>query len=42
MITAQHIVIPSGVRDLTIAGLITLTKSRDPVTLCEVLRIRSG
>jgi hypothetical protein len=35
-------VIPNGVRELTIAGWITLTKSRALVTLCEVLRIRSG
>ena len=35
-------VIPNGVRDLTIAGWIILTKLRDLVGLCEVLRIRSG
>jgi hypothetical protein len=41
MISALN-VIPNGVRDLTIVGWIILTKLRDLVTLCEVLRIRSG
>ena len=31
-------VIPNGVRDLTIAGWITLTKLRELVTIGEVLR----
>ena len=35
-------VIPNGVRDLAIASWIILTKLRDLVILCEVLRIRSG
>jgi hypothetical protein len=35
-------VIPNGVRALTIARWIILTKLRDLVALCEVLRICSG
>ena len=32
-------VIPNGVRDLTIGAWVTLSKSRDLISLCEVLRL---
>jgi hypothetical protein len=42
MISAQCIVIPNEVRDLTIEAWIALDNGRVLMSLWEVLRIRSG